>query len=116
MSDEIIKKEDLFNIIKDGPAFLNAKIKEGLEKTIAKTPHSIAANHSMRWDNDDKFFYIYDNDCYLFIIDGKIDLRCDRDNVFSSFKTFEYPIKTYADIDLAYERFVSMTMEDEEEE
>lgn len=115
MSDEIIKKEDLLNVIKDGPAFINKKIKEGLEKTIAKTPPSVAANHSMRWDDDDKYFYIYDNECYLFVFDGKIQLRCDRENVFSTDQFIEFPIKTYADIDVAYERFVSMTMEDEEE-
>ena len=115
MSDEIIKKEDLFKVIIDGSAFINEKIKEALEKIIAKSPHPVAANHSMRWDTDDKYFYIYDNECYLFVFDGKIQLRCDRENVFSTDQFIEYPIKTNADIEIAYERFVSMTMEDEEE-
>jgi hypothetical protein len=115
MSDEIIKKEDLLKVIKDGPAFINEKIKEELEKIIAKTPNSISEKHDMRWDSDDKYHYIYDNECYLFIIDGKIELRCDRENVFSSYKNYEIPIKTYSDVESAYESFKSMTMEDEEE-
>jgi hypothetical protein len=115
MSDEIIKKEDLFKVIKDGPAFINEKIKEELEKIIDKAPHSIGGKHHMRWDSDDKYHYIYDNECYLFIIDGKIELRCDRENVWSSNKHYELPAKTYSDIELAYENFQSMTMEDEEE-
>ncbi|MBT8634017.1 hypothetical protein C2751_00015 [Polynucleobacter paneuropaeus] len=116
MSDDLIKKEDLFNVIKHGHKWYDSKIKEGLEKAIAKTHSSISGNHSMRWDSDDKYHYIYDNECYLFILDGKIELRCDRDNVFSSHQTIEYKIKNEDDIELAYERFKSMTMEGEEDE
>ena len=116
MSDEIIKKEDLFNIIKDGHAFIDEKIKESLEKFIDKTHPSVSGNHSMRWDSDDKYHYIYDNECYLFILNGKIELRCDRDNVFSSHQTIEYKIKSEDDIEFAYEKFKSMTMEGEDDE
>ena len=115
MSDEIIKKEDLFNIIKDGNAFIDEKIKESLEKFVDKNHPSVTSNHIMRWDADDKYYYIYDNECYLFISDGIIELRCDRDNVFSSNQTIEYKIKNEGDIELAYQKFKSMTMEDEEE-
>lgn len=113
MSDEIVKNTDLFNVVKQGYAFYNDKIKEELEKIIAKG--GFADSHYFRWDNDDKYYFIYDNECNLFIIDGKIEVRCDRDNVFSSFKSIEYNIKSNADIELAYEHFKSMTMEDEEE-
>jgi hypothetical protein len=116
MSDELIKKEDLFNIIKHGTAWFNDKIKTELEKAIAKTHPSVSGNHSIRWDSDDNYHYIYENECYLFIFDGKIELRCDRDNVFSSHQTVEYKIKSEDDIELAYEKFKSMTMEGENDE
>ncbi|TXI12191.1 MAG: hypothetical protein E6Q68_04460 [Polynucleobacter sp.] len=113
MSDEIIKKEDLFNVIKHGQAWYNDKIKEELEKIIAKS--NFADEHYFRWDSDDKYNFIYDNECYLFVYEGRIEVRCDRDNVFSSFKTIEFPIKNLDDIQSAYDCFKSMTMEDEEE-
>jgi hypothetical protein len=34
MSDELIKKEDLFNVIKHGHEWYNEKIKEALEEII----------------------------------------------------------------------------------
>jgi uncharacterized protein YvpB len=108
MSDEILKKEDLFDVIKHGTAWFDKKIKEELEKLVS-------SEHSMRWDSDDEYHYIYDNECYLFILKGKIEVRCDRENVFSSYKTVEFPITNVNDIQMAYECFRSMTMEDEEE-
>ena len=50
----------------------------------------------------------------MFIFDKMIELRCDRESVFSSHQTIEYPIKSVRDIEIAYERFRSMTMEDDE--
>ncbi|MBT8596160.1 hypothetical protein A9236_02945 [Polynucleobacter sp. QLW-P1DATA-2] len=116
MSDKNIKKEDLFNVIKNGHNWNSKKIEDELKILTTQVPFSISQNHSLRFDRNDKFHYIYDNDCYLFIFDGKIELRCDRDNVFSSYQTIEYPIKSKEDIKLVYDNFVSMTMEDEEEQ
>ena len=45
-----------------------------------------------------------------------IEVRCDRENVFSSNVSIEYPINNIDDIKTAYERFKSMIMEAEEEE
>jgi len=115
MSDELIKKEDLFNVIKHGTAWINDKIKTELEKIIAKNTYPFI-NSSFRWDSDDKYYYIYENECYLFIFDGIMETRCDRENVHSSGKGFKYPIKTIEDIELAYNNFASMTMEGEEDE
>ena len=116
MSDELIKKEDLFNVIKHGHKWYDEKIKEALEEIIENNITSNADNHSMRWDSDEKYYFIYDNECYLFILNGRIELRCDRDNVFSSFQTIDFPVKTNRDIELAYEKFKSMTMEGEDGE
>lgn len=115
MSDEIIKKEDLFDVIKHGHMWYDEKIKESLQKIIEKNNSSFADNHSFSWDRDDKYYFIYDNECYLFIFDGRIELRCDRENVFSSHQTINFPIKTNNDIELAYQKFKSMTMEDEDD-
>jgi hypothetical protein len=52
----------------------------------------------------------------LFIFEGKIEVRCDRENVFSSHQTIEYTIKNISDIEIAYERFKSMTMEADEDD
>jgi len=116
MSDNLIKKEDLFNVINEESAYINERIKEELEKVIAKSNNSITRQHYIRRDNYDKYYCIYDNECSLFIIDGKIELRCDRDNVNSSNQHYELPAKTYSDIELAYQNFKFMTMEDEEED
>jgi hypothetical protein len=107
MSDGEIKKEDFFNAIKYGHLWQSEKIKEELEKIMD-------GNHHFRWDSDDKYHYIYDNECYLFIFDKNIEVRCDRDNVFSSHQNFEFEINTDNDIAEAYEKFKSITMEDEE--
>ena len=115
MSDEIIKKEDLFNVIKHGTAWFTDRVKEKIEDIISKNSSTTSSNHFFRWENDNKYNYIYDNDCYLFVFDGKIELRCDRENVYSSDMLLKFPVKTDADIELAYERFKSMTMEDDEE-
>jgi len=115
MSDEIIKKEDLFDVIRHGTIWYGDKIKEGLEKVVAKNTYPFIYSE-IRRDSDDKYYYLYDNECYLLIWDQEIEVRCDRSNVFSSGKNIKYPIKTIEDIELAYDLFASMTMEDEEDE
>lgn len=112
MENGNIKKEDLFNVIKYGHAWHSEKIKDELEKNLLR--NSRVFNHSFRYENDDKYNYIYDNDCYLFVFDGKIEVRCDRENVFSENKTFTYQIGDANDISLAYERFKYILMEDDE--
>ncbi len=108
MSDQEIKKEDLFTAIKHGHLWPSLKIKEELENIMN-------GDHSFRWDSEDKYHYVYDNECYIFVGDKKIDVRCDRENVFSSNVHIEYDIKSEADIKSAYELFKSMTMECEED-
>lgn len=109
-----IKKEDLFDVIKHGYLWHQEKIKDELDKLIVMNPNG--THHSCRYDNDDKYFYIYDNECYLFVFNDKIEVRCDRENVFSSNKNLTYNIKEAQDILTAYDAFNSMTMEDEEED
>jgi len=114
MSDDI-KKEDLFNVIKHGHAWYEAKIEEEIKKVINKFPYDLTGHHDLRWDKDDEYHYIYDNECYLFIFKGEIELRSDRENVFSSNKTIKYSIKNEKDIEEAYRHFLSLTMEEEDE-
>jgi hypothetical protein len=112
MSNDNIKKEDLLNVIKHGHAWHLAKIKEELLKLTVMNPNG--SNHSLRYDSDDKNFFIYENDCYLLAFDGRIEVRCDRENVFSSNQNFTYELKDAKDISNAYMCFNSMTMEDDE--
>lgn len=112
MEKDNISKEDLFNVIKHGHAWHAEKIKEELGKLMIKSSNYF--NHDFRYDTDDKFYYIYDNECYLFILDGAIELRSDRDNVFSTNKTFTHDVRNADDIVRAYEHFKSLLIEDEE--
>lgn len=107
-----ISKEDLFNTIKHGHNWHSEKIKEELDKL--RLMNASALNHQLRYDSEDKYYYIYDNECYLFVFDGKIEVRCDRENVSSEGKTFTYQISEANDILSAYEHFNSVTMEDDE--
>ncbi len=111
MNDNV-RKEDLFDIIKHGHAWHAQKIRDELDKLTLMNPNG--RNHNIRHDSEDKYYFIYENDCYLFAFDGKIEVRCDRENVFSSDKTFTYQIKEAKDILIAYQHFNTMTMEDDE--
>lgn len=108
-----ISKKDLFNVIKHGHNWHAEKIRDELKSQLENGRNPF--NHHLSYDTNDKYHYIYDNECYLFIFDGKVEVRCDRDNVNSSHKTITYKIKEEGDIVLAYEMFNSMTMEDEED-
>jgi len=115
MTDDLSNGNDLFDAIKRGHLWGGEQIAQEIKKYIEANHTSSIISHSMRWDSDDKYHYIYDNECYLFIFEKMIELRCDRDDVFSSHQTIEYPIKSVKDIEIAYERFRSMTMENEDE-
>lgn len=108
-----ISKDDLFDVIKYGYIWHAKKIKEELNNFLEKKSHIF--NHAYRYDHEDKYYYIYDNECLLFIFDEKIDVRSDRENAFSQSKIFSYKIKEAKDIEMAYEHFCSMTMENDED-
>lgn len=114
MDKDSISKEDLFNVIKYGHAWHAEKIKEELWKLMVMSSNQF--NHDFRYDNEDNYYFIYDDECTLFIFDGKIEMRSDRDNVFSTDKTFTYEIKKPEDITSAYEHFKSLLMEGEDED
>lgn len=114
MKKDLSEGNDMFDAIKRGHLWGAENIKDELEKLTAKKSLAFS-NHDMRWDVEDKYHYIYDNECNLFIFDKQIQLRCDRENVFSSHQTVNYEIKSVEDIKEAYDRFCSMTMEDEDE-
>ena len=111
MSD--IKKDELLDILKYGYKWHSEKIKDELEKLLIM--NSRAFNHELQYDINDKFHYVYDNECYLFVFDEKIELRCDREDVFSAGQTFEHGIRNADNIHAAYEHFKAMTMEAEDE-
>jgi hypothetical protein len=106
-----ISKKDLFNVIKHGHNWHAAKVKEQLEKLL--TMNSRAFHHDFRYDVDDKYHYIYDNECYLFVFDGKVEVRCDRDDGPSANRTFTYQISDAKDIKIAYDKFISVITESE---
>ena len=114
MSEEIDKK-DLFDVMNHGHAWYESKIEEEIKKVINKFPFDLTGHHNLRWDKDDEYHFIYDNECYLFIFKGEIELRSDRENVFSSNKTIKYSIKNEKDIEEAYRHFLMLTMEEEDE-
>lgn len=107
-----ITQEDFVKVLKNGSLWKQKNIRDHLEKYI-NGEANYWTSHAFQWDSMDKLYYIYDNECYLFIEDDKITVRCDRDNVSSSDMTYKYPIKKTKDIEQAYDLFKSMTMEDE---
>ena len=110
-----IDKNKFFEDIKNSHWTSDA-IKKELEKCIAKKSSVILNEHEIKWDGEENCHYVYDNDCYIFVHQRKIIMRCDRENVFSSELEVEFSIGSEKDIEQAYERFVSMTMENEEED
>lgn len=108
-----ITAEQFIKTLKTGSCWLADQIAAEITTVVDSEPNRWA-NHSLCWDSDDKFHYIWDNHCYLFIFDDKIILRCDRDNVFSSDTACTIQIKNRSDIASAYQHFKSMTMEDTE--
>ena len=114
MDEKKISEEDFMNVLKYGRQWHSKKIKEELDKHLAGNYNIF--NHDFQFDFDDKYYYIYDNECYLFVFDDKIDIRSDRQNVFSSDKTITYQINEAKDILSAYEHFKSLTMEGEDED
>jgi len=113
MEHDNIGNDEKSSVIKHGHKWSAENIKEELDQHLLI--NSNVLNHEFRYDRDDKYFYIYDNECFLFVFDEKIELRCDRDNVFSENITFTYKIKEAKDIIVAYDKFKSTTMEGEEE-
>jgi hypothetical protein len=108
-------KQRFFNKIKHGSDWHSEKIVNHLSGVISNHVSHFGSDHSFRWDSAEKYNYLFDNDCYLFVEDDKIVLRSDRENVFSSNQTIEFPIRNADDVEAAYEKFLSMTMEDNED-
>ncbi len=108
-----ISKDDLFDVIKYGCKWHAKKIKKELDIFIEIQSHIF--NHDFRNGFENNCYYIYDNDCYLYVYDEKIVLRSDRENVYSANKTSTRQIKEVIDIQDMYEYFCSMTVEDDEE-
>ena len=109
----MITQEQFVDILKTGTLWLQDTIRDQLEEYIAENSFCYS-NHDFQWDSDDKLYYIYDNECYLFVYDNKIVVRCDRDNVSSSGMSHTININKARNIEQAYEEFKMMTMEDEE--
>lgn len=105
---ELTKKE-LMDAINYGHHWHMERIKGELEKIIASSSNNYL---EICWDAEDKFYYLYDLECYLFVEHGLVSARSDRDNVFSTDMTVKYPVNSVDDIKNAFERFISMTMED----
>jgi len=106
-----ISKDELFEIIKNSHIWHAQRIKEQLEKIIL-TRHN-SDDFDFRFDTEDKYFFIYVNECNLFIFDERIEVRSDRDNTYSTDKTFVFAIRGVADISAAFDKFDSVIMEDE---
>lgn len=102
-----IGKDELLNAIKHGNVWYAKRVKDELE-TIKDS------EHVFRWDENEQLFFAYDNDCCLFIEDGLMTARSDRENVLSANVTAKFPINSVNDIRVAYEKFKAMVLEEEE--
>ena len=113
MDEKKINEEDFIGVLKSGHQWHSDKIKDEIEQLLIL--NSFVFNHKLSFNIQEKQYYVYDDGCYLFIFDGKIDLRSDRENVFSEGKTITYKINYTDDVSSAYKHFKSLTMEDEQE-
>lgn len=105
-----INKQDLFNVIKYGHVWHLKRIKEFFSNEMQSS--LVSEHHShFGYDREDNYYYLHDNDCYLFISDGLIEVRSDRVNVLSEDKIYKFEINDAQDILRAYEKFVSVINE-----
>ena len=109
MKNDLSKGNDLFDAIKRGHLWPAESIKIEIDKLIAKHFSVYGVIHDVRIDDDGKTYFLYDNECYLFIFDKVIELRCDRDNFINQNQIIDCPINNGDDIKKAYENFVSMS-------
>lgn len=111
-----ITQEDFVKVLTTGSLWNQKNICQYLTDHINDVRYGPAwGYHPIRKDKQDNIYYVYDNDCYLFIEDDKITVRCDRTNVWSEGMTHKFTIKQDKDINSAYHTFKMMTMEDENE-
>jgi hypothetical protein len=75
------------------------------------TPYS----HMLDFYGDGNYHYIYDSECYFFIFDGKIELRCDRDFCANAQESVVYKISEENDVVTAYNAFTTLLAEAEED-
>ncbi len=111
MEKKEFSEENFIDVLKTGHQWHSSKIKEELNQQIIID----SFRYQLNFDAREKRYYVYDNECFLSIFDGKIELRSDRENVSSEGKTISYKINRAGDILSAYEHFKALTMEDEHE-
>lgn len=110
-----ITQERFIKTLQTGSCWSPDDIRDEINRLLENKNHRWT-NHYFQRDHIDKYWYIYDNECYLFVEDEKITVRCDRDNVSSSGMTHTIHIENKRDIELAYDEFRMMTMEDDDTE
>jgi hypothetical protein len=108
-----IPKDELFDTIKYGYRWHSEKIREHLQSILGRDYEF--SHHGFQYDSDDKYYYIYDNECILVIFDGRIELRSDKDGSAYQDKIIPFPINDTTDIASAYERFKLLINEGEVE-
>lgn len=113
---EEITPEEFIRVLKTGNLWNAMKIKNAIEEFAEIKKTYTFSGHQFEYDSDGKCHYLYDNECYLFVFDGQIKIRCDRLNVFSSDLDIQIPIHGNKDIQSAYEKFISMTLEVESDD
>ena len=111
-----VTPEKFVKVLATGIRYDANDIQEYLEDYISKHSNQRWVNHDFRFDTQDKYHYIYDNECYLFVEDGKVTVRCDRERVDSEGINYIMKIDSEKSIARAYELFYEMTIEEEKEQ
>jgi hypothetical protein len=108
---EEITPEELFRLIKSGNPWNAKKIKDALEELIESYKSNITMGHIFAFDTEDQFYYLHDNNCYLFVYDEEIETRSDRTDVLNEGLTAKFPITDMLNIKDAYNHFCGITLE-----
>ena len=84
-------------------------IVKNLNDVIKRHARGVATEHIVNCDNVDELYWIWDNQCSLFVEDGKITLQNNRDDIECEVRNVDFAIKHACDISAAYGKFMEMT-------
>jgi hypothetical protein len=109
-----INKKEIFDVIKTGNPWTAPRISDCLSELFtAYSNKQLSFDYSSNAGQGTNEYIFYSNECSITVSIGRMTIECQRENVFSSGVEIDFEVKSKADIEQAFERFISMTLEDE---
>lgn len=114
MNDEDTKGV-LFDTIKYGYLWHSKRIAAQLQGEVDQKSGSLFAPFTVRWHQEDKFFYILEGDWMLIVLNDEIELRRISDLPLGLDRPINFQIKRAEDVSIAFARFLSLTYADQDD-